>query len=299
MSAGTLSKKQFDILVLLEKNETSLTQRGIAEKTGMSVGSVNRTVATLTEMGLISGNTLTAAGYEALEPYRVKRAVFIAAGFGSRMVPVTLNTPKPLVRVNGKRMIDTLLDAITAVGIEEIYIVRGYLGEQFDQILYKYPNIKFIDNPLYNEANNISSILCAREKLQNTYILEADLVLYNPELITKYQYMSNYLGVPVEKTDDWCLLTNKSGIVTKIQIGGVDCYHLFGISYWTEEDGAKLCEDVKKVYEMPGGRERYWDQVPLEYCISNYQVGVRECTFEDIIEIDSYNELKKLDKAYL
>lgn len=299
MSAGTLSKKQFDILVLLEKNETSLTQRGIAEKTGMSVGSVNRTVATLTEMGLISGNTLTAAGYEALEPYRVKRAVFIAAGFGSRMVPVTLNTPKPLVRVNGKRMIDTLLDAITAVGIEEIYIVRGYLGEQFDQLLYKYPNIKFIDNPLYNEANNISSILCAREKLQNTYILEADLVLYNPELITKYQYMSNYLGVPVEKTDDWCLLTNKSGIVTKIQIGGVDCYHLFGISYWTEEDGAKLCEDVKKVYEMPGGRERYWDQVPLEYCISNYQVGVRECTFEDIIEIDSYNELKKLDKAYL
>lgn len=299
MSAGTLSKKQFDILVLLEKNEASLTQRGIAEKTGMSVGSVNRTVATLTEMGLISGNTLTAAGYEALEPYRVKRAVFIAAGFGSRMVPVTLNTPKPLVRVNGKRMIDTLLDAITAVGIEEIYIVRGYLGEQFDQLLYKYPNIKFIDNPLYNEANNISSILCAREKLQNTYILEADLVLYNPELITKYQYMSNYLGVPVEKTDDWCLLTNKSGIVTKIQIGGVDCYHLFGISYWTEEDGAKLCEDVKKVYEMPGGRERYWDQVPLEYCISNYQVGVRECTFEDIIEIDSYNELKKLDKAYL
>ncbi|MBO5252794.1 MAG: NTP transferase domain-containing protein [Clostridia bacterium] len=299
MSAGTLSKKQFDILVLLEKNEASLTQRGIAEKTGMSVGSVNRTVASLTEMGLISGNTLTAAGYEALEPYRVKRAVFIAAGFGSRMVPVTLNTPKPLVRVNGKRMIDTLLDAITAVGIEEVYIVRGYLGEQFDQLLYKYPNIKFIDNPLYNEANNISSILCAREKLQNTYILEADLVLYNPELITKYQYMSNYLGVPVEKTDDWCLLTNKSGIVTKIQIGGVDCYHLFGISYWTEEDGAKLCEDVKKVYEMPGGRERYWDQVPLEYCISNYQVGVRECTFEDIIEIDSYNELKKLDKAYL
>ena len=69
----------------------------------------------------------------------MKRAVFVAAGFGSRMVPITLNTPKPLVRVNGTRIIDTLLDAVVEAGIPEIVIVRGYLGEQFDQLLYKYP----------------------------------------------------------------------------------------------------------------------------------------------------------------
>ena len=142
-----------------------------------------------TELGLVTVNDdvlVRVAGYAALEPYRVKRAVFIAAGFGSRLVPITLNTPKPLVRVNGTRMIDTLLDAVIAAGIEEIYIVRGYLGEQFDQLLYKYPGIKFIDNPLYNEANNISSALLARHLLKNAYVLEADLFLYNPELITKY-----------------------------------------------------------------------------------------------------------------
>lgn len=54
-------------------------------------------------------------------------------------------------------MIDTLLDAVVRVGIEELIIVRGYLYEQFDQLLYKYPNIKFIENFEYNEANNISS----------------------------------------------------------------------------------------------------------------------------------------------
>ena len=297
MNTLSLTRKQFDVMILLEKGEISLTQREIAEETGVSVGSVNRVLTSLNELGYVSNGVLTEAGYQALEPYRVKRAVFIAAGFGSRLVPITLNTPKPLVRVKGVRMIDTLLDAVVAAGIEEIYVVRGYLGEQFDQLLYKYPDIKFVENPLYNEANNISSALLVSHLLQNAYVLEADLVLSNPELITKYQYTSNYLGVPTDFTDDWCFET-KNKVITKVKVGGNTCHHMFGISYWTEEAGAKLCEDIKKVYEMPGGKERYWDQVPLEYCLQNYTVEVRECSFDDIVEIDSFADLKKIDPIY-
>ncbi len=297
MSDSSLSRKQFDVLVYLEKSAVKKTQREIAEACAMSVGSVNRTMITLAEQGYIADGIITKAGYEVLEPYRVKRAVFIAAGFGSRLVPITLNTPKPLVRVNGKRMIDTLLDAVVSAGIEEIYVVRGYLGEQFDQLLYKYPNIKFIENNLYNEANNISSVMCARHLLKNAYVLEADLVLSNPDIIEKYQYVSNYLGVPTDYTDDWCFET-KNKVITKVKIGGNNCHHMYGISYWNEEAGAKLYDDIKKVYEMPGGKERYWDQVPLEYCLDNYNVEVRECTFDDIVEIDSFTDLKNIDPIY-
>lgn len=284
-------------MMFLEQTAEKTNQRDIAAATAMSLGSVSRTLVALGEMGLIDGYTLTNAGYAALEPYRVKRAVFIAAGFGHRLVPITLNTPKPLVRVNGTRMIDTLLDAVQAAGIDEIYVVRGYLGEQFDQLLYKYPMIRFVENPIYNEANNISSAMCVRHLLQNAYVLEADLVLYNPKLITKYQYSSNYLGVPVDVTDDWCF-QSKNGIITKVSVGGTNCHHMFGISYWTAEDGSKLYEDIKTVYEQPGGKERYWDQVPLAYCQKHYQVEVRECSFEDIIEIDTFNDLKKIDRIY-
>lgn len=297
MSNGTLLRKEFNILTCLERSGSAKSQRDLAEATGMSVGSVNRILSNLTEKGYLSGNTLTEAAYAALEPYRVKRAVFIAAGFGARLVPITLNTPKPLVRVKGVRMIDTLLDAVVAAGIEEIVIVRGYLGEQFDQLKYKYPQISFLENPLYNEANNISSAMIARYLMQNAYVFEADLVLYNPNLITKYQYTTNYLGVPVESTDDWCFEV-KNRIITKCGIGGTNCYHMFGISYWNAEDGAKLAEDIQKVFRMPGGKERYWDQVALEYCIKNYKVEVRPCTFDDIIEIDTYSDLKKLDNTY-
>ena len=297
MSNGTLLRKEFNILTCLERSGSAKSQRDLAEATGMSVGSVNRILNNLTEKGYLSGNTLTEAAYTALEPYRVKRAVFIAAGFGARLVPITLNTPKPLVRVKGVRMIDTLLDAVVAAGIEEIVIVRGYLGEQFDQLKYKYPMIQFLENPLYNEANNISSAMIARYLMQNAYVFEADLVLYNPNLITKYQYTTNYLGVSVESTDDWCFEV-KNRIITKCGIGGTNCYHMFGISYWNAEDGAKLAEDIQKVFRMPGGKERYWDQVALEYCIKNYKVEVRPCTFDDIIEIDTYSDLKKLDNTY-
>ena len=297
MQNKELTRKQFDVLVCLERSDRYMTQREIAEEIKVSLGSVNRTLSFLSEQGLICETGLTELAYEKVEPYRVKRAVFIAAGFGTRLMPITLNTPKPLVRVKGNRMIDSLLDAVVTAGIDEIYIVRGYLGEQFDQLLYKYPMIKFIENPLYNEEKNISSAMCAREHLQNAYIMEADLVLYNPKLIQKYQYTSNYLGVPVESTDDWCFET-KNRVITKLKIGGTDCHHVFGISYWTADDGAKLAEDLKKVYEMPGGKERFWDQVPLEYCKENYEIEVRNCTFDDIVEIDSYSDLKKLDSTY-
>ena len=163
-----LTRKQFDILELLVEGPCS--QRRIREKTGMSLGTVNRTIKELSDAGFVSDGIITAEGRSALEPYRVRRAIFIAAGFGTRLVPITLNTPKPLVRVHGTRIIDGLLDACLALGIEEIYVVRGYLAEQFDQLLYKYPMIKFLENPLYNEANNISSALVARYLLSMLWL---------------------------------------------------------------------------------------------------------------------------------
>ena len=129
--------------------------------------------------------------------------------------------------------------------------------------------------------------------------ISADLTAHNIEhfVIRKYEYQSNFLGIPVDRTDDWCFET-KNRVITKVMVGGTNCHHMYGISYWTEEDGAKLYDDIKKVYEMPGGKERYWDQVALDYCIESYDVRVRECSFSDIVEIDTFNELKQIDKNY-
>ena len=289
--------KEFEVLQKLASAEKKLSQRELAREAGFSVGTVNTTVAHLSQQGLLQDGCITATGIDALEPYRVKRAIILAAGFGERLVPITLNTPKPLVRVKGERIIDSILDAEVAAGIEEIYLVRGYLSEQFDQLLYKYPNIKFVENPAYNEANNISSAMCVRYLLGNSYVCEGDILLHNPKIIQKYQYQSNYCGIKVDRTDDWCLFENK-GRITGVAVGGENCHQMMGISYWTEDDGKRLGDCIKKVYEMPGGKERYWDQVALQYFVDDFNIAIRECSAEDFIEIDTFNELKAIDSVY-
>ena len=293
----TLTRKQFDILSILAEEKGTLPQRQLGEKSGHSLGTVNRVMQELTELQYVTEGEITGAGISALEPYRAKRAIFIAAGFGSRLVPITFNTPKPLVRVHGQRIIDGLIDACLDAGINEIYIVRGYLAEQFDQLLYKYPMIKFLENPVYNEANNISSAMVARYMLSNAYVFEADLLISNPKIITKYHYTSDFLAIKKDRTDDWCFIV-KDGVIVEEKVGGLDCWQMVGISYWNEEDGHKLSDDIKMTYEQPGGKERYWEQVPLVFCKKHYKVEVRECRENDIIEIDTFRELKAIDKTY-
>lgn len=195
-----INQNQFEILVYVEREGgKKITQRQMAEGTKLSLGVVNKTLSELVSFGLVTVDEdreiqITKTGLDALEPYRVKRAVVIAAGFGSRMVPITLNTPKPLVRVHGKKIIETLLDAVVEAGIPEIVLVRGYLGEQFEVLKDRYPNMKFLNNPMFNESNNISSVMIAKDYLSGAYVMEADLLLANPRVVRKYEYCSNYLG---------------------------------------------------------------------------------------------------------
>ena len=291
-----LSKKEFDVLLAISEGQGA-SQRAIATATGYSVGTVNKIVKTFVENGWYDGEKITQNGLKELEPYRVKRAIFLAAGFGSRLVPITLNTPKPLVRVNGTRLIDTLLDAVQKAGIEEVVIIRGYLGEQFDQLKYKYPNIRFVENPMYNESNNISSAYFVRDLFCGAYVLESDLLLKNPKLIRKYEYSTNFLGIPVERTDDWYFRT-KDGIIYEQGVGGTNCHQMVGVSYWDEQAGKRLEKDLEEVFNSPGGKERYWEQTALLYKKENYKIAVRECTLDDIVEIDTFTELKQIDKTY-
>ena len=85
-----------------------------------------------------------------------------------------------------------------------------------------------------------------------------------------------FLAIKKDRTDDWCFEV-KDGIIVQEKVGGEDCWQMVGISYWSEADGHRLSQDIADVYAMPGGKERYWEQVPLVYRKANYSVAVMEC----------------------
>ena len=299
-----LSRYQFEILTFLEKNgKNEYSMRKLSDTLKISGNTILNCLNNLEELELIKkdGNVIyiTDEGINALEPYRVKRAIIMAAGFGSRMLPATADRPKPMVTVNGVRIIDTLLDSLVSVGITDITIVRGYKKEKFDEIKSKYPFVQFVDNEIYDKTNNISSAMLVLDKIDNCYLCEADLYITNPNIITKYQFYSNILGSYSLETDDWCYKLNDSGYITNYQKGNTYCYNYYGISYWTKEDCEKLRFDFKDVYENEkDGKGYFWEFIPLVLRKDKYNVEIRQCNKEDIMEIDNYYELEQLDSSY-
>ena len=296
-----MDRYEFELMAFIEKNgEAVYPMRTLSDSLKISGTAIGKCLEKLIANELIEKQEdvlkITGKGLEALEPYRVKKAVVMAAGFGSRMMPATADRPKPLVTVNGVRILDTLLDALVAVGIQDITVVRGYKKERFDEIVEKYPFIKFIDNDRYDKENNISSAILALDEIDDCYLCEADLYITNPKIITKYQFASNILGSYSLETDDWSFQLDNAGHIINYRKGNTYCWNYYGISYWTKEDSAQLRKDWCELYET--NKDVFWEEVPLILRKENYGVEIRQCDKSDIMEIDNYYELAQLDPSY-
>lgn len=231
---------------------------------------------------------------------KVKRAIILAAGIGSRLNSVTLETPKPLIKVNGVRMIDTIIDALYKNGINEIYIVVGYKKEKFNDLLLNYPNLKFIEDPNYNIGNNITSLYVVRDYLEDSIIMDGDQIIYNDEILNPYFEKSGYNCVwNDEYTNEWLLTTDENNIVKKCsRVGGKGGWQLYSVSRWNKEDGIKLKKYLEEEFINKKNIEIYWDDVALFCHPDQFELTVYKMDKSDIIEVDNLEELILLDGSY-
>lgn len=234
-----------------------------------------------------------------MKMHKVKRAIIMAAGIGKRMQPVTFTIPKPMVKVNGTRMIDTVIDALHDQGIYEIIIVVGYLKEQFEILKTKYDGITIVENPYYNEFNNISSLYVAREYLEDVIILDGDQIIYDSTIVRADYEKSGYNAVWTEgKTDEWLMQVDNGKVISCSRDGGEKGWQLYSISRWTSDDGKKLRKYLEYEFEVRKNSQIYWDDVAMFFHFEDFDLGIMEMSNDSIVEIDNYEDLVAIDKSY-
>ena len=231
--------------------------------------------------------------------FTVKRAIIMAAGLGSRLRPLTNITPKPLLVVGEKRIIETVIDALLYNRINEIYIVVGYQKEKFSILLQKYPFLRLIENPYYEKLNNISSLYVARKHLGDTVIIDGDQIVLNPKILSPAFAKSGYCCSKVmEPTNEWVLQVKNDTAVYCSRNGGSQGWQLYGISFWNQEDGQRLAEYVQEDIKKGENQQLYWDDIALFLHPKSFTLGIREIQKEDLYEIDSVHDLQLYKEKY-
>lgn len=227
-------------------------------------------------------------------------AILMAAGLGSRMAPLTEKTAKPLVKVHGKSMIETVIEGVYP-RVSRIYVVVGYKKEQFAFLPEKYPRLSLIENEEFSTVNNISSIRAAREVMgtDDCFICEADLYVSDPSMFETPLFQSCYFGKFVAgHSDDWVFDQNRQGRITRVGKGGDDVYNMCGISWFRAADARVIRDAIDEAYTRPGTYENlFWDDI-VDRSLSKLDLTVHPVTHEQIVEIDTVAELAAIDPDY-
>lgn len=222
------------------------------------------------------------------------KAIILAAGMGTRLRPLTSNTPKALVKVLGKPMVERQLEFLHEKGINDITIVTGYLHEKFDYLKEKY-GVKLIHNDKYEVYNNLYTMYLVRDLLPESYILEGDVFL-NRNVIEPNPKSSLYFCTLRDKFNgEWIVHTDNDGKVNEIEVNdGKNKYILSGISYWNREDGEYIVSKLEEAIQSSDFTDLFWDHMVKDN-ISGVNVYLKRLAPTDSYEIDSVSDLEKVE----
>lgn len=153
------------------------------------------------------------------------KAIILAAGMASRLRPLTENTPKSLLKVGERSLLQRSMDALIQNGIRDFVIVTGYLHEMIENFVAEtYGDtitVKFIYNDVYDSTNNIYSLWLARPEAEGEEILLLDSdLLYDPQIVAKVleQKADNVLTLIRHELgeEEMKVVTDANGVIKEI-----------------------------------------------------------------------------------
>lgn len=225
-----------------------------------------------------------------------RNAIIMAAGMSSRFAPLSYELPKALLNVKGEVLVERQIRQLKQAGIEDITIVVGYKKELFYYLKDKY-QLEIVENDKWYCYNNISTLMCVLDKINDTYICSADNYFVE-NVFMEYPEHSYYAAVYAQgKTKEWCLNYDKNGIIREVIIGGEDAWYMLGHVFFKSDFSEKFKVILKNAYIDIENRKKLWEYVykehidELELFIQKYQRGL-------IWEFDTLEELREFDTKY-
>jgi CTP:phosphocholine cytidylyltransferase-like protein len=182
--------------------------------------------------------------------YQVHNAIIMAAGASSRFAPLSVEYPKALIEVRGEVLIERQIKQLQQAGIQDIYVVVGYMGQCFDYLQEKL-GVHIVKNDAYLYRNNNSSIYAVKDIIKNSYICSADnYFTQNPFTDTVEE--SYYAAVYADgETAEWCMQEDQNGYITDVQVGGRGSWYMLGHVFWSEEFSRKFIDILLAEYDLP------------------------------------------------
>lgn len=284
-----MNKQESDILNVLLL-EPFINQRVLAEVSGHSLGVVNRSLKELIKAGYLNEAICPTA--KAVSEYKnktPKRAIILAAGFGMRMVPINTEMPKGLLEVNGEPLIERIIKQLHEVGIQEIYVVVGFMKEKYEYLMDEY-GVELVVNPDYASKNNLHSLKLVKEHLENAYIIPCDIWCdRNP--FHRHELYSWYMVSDLVENESNVRVNRKMELVTVSENVGGNA--MIGISYLTKEDSDTVSTRIKELCKNPQYDGSFWEEAL--YKKDRMIVAARVVHSADVVEINTYEQLREID----
>jgi L-glutamine-phosphate cytidylyltransferase len=227
------------------------------------------------------------------------KAIILAAGIGTRLRPLTNNTPKSLVKVAGEPMIERQIKFLNTKGINEIIVVIGYLHEKFTYLEEKY-GVTLVYNDKYDQYNNIYTMYLVRDYLMDAYVTEADVFMVNNffKSPSELKYSTYFGGIKHHFNQEWILKYDEKGKIYDVVVeDGSDCI-IAGVSYWTKNDGLIIKRKLEEAIENGNFENLYWDNIVQE-CLHEIDLYITKVQSDDWFEIDSLIDLEKANQYLL
>ena len=291
-----LKRNEFDALCAIREHP-GVTQRELAELTGMSLGSANNVCRSLAKEKLVEDGRVTARGMRELRPYKVDNAVIMAAGMSERFAPISYEKPKGLLKVHGEVLVERQIEQLLAAGINEIILVVGYKKEMFFYLEEKY-GVQIVVNREFASRNNNSTLMCAREMLGNTYICASDDdFTENP--FEQYVWKAYYSVVFSEgPTNEWCVEFDRKGRITDVATSGENAWYMAGHAYFDRAFSERFVEALEADYDDPRTAGKLWEGVFADH-VGELDMEIRRYEPGTILEFDSLDEMKSFDPLFL